>query len=90
MMREKIFISLNFDIEDMVYVIFEADRREISVDALVAEFVDQGMRRLALQAAWEEFVEGIIFDLAAKAEQMETALDVNAACRRSHRRRGRK
>lgn len=90
MMNEKVVIRVVVDFEDLVYVSEAAIRRGISVDALVTEFVGQGMRRLALAAAWEEFVEKIIFDLAAQAEGMETALDVHAARRRSHHRRGRK
>ncbi|MDP2196343.1 MAG: hypothetical protein Q8J72_10220 [Rhodocyclaceae bacterium] len=88
-MNEKITIPLVLELEDLVYVSTEAERRGISLDALITEFVDQGMRQLALVAAWEEFCEKIIFDLAAQAEEMETALDVHAARRRSHRRRGR-
>lgn len=84
-MNEKVKVTLNLDLEGMVYVHAEAERRGISVDALVLEFVDQGMRRLAIQAAWDEFVEEIIFDLARQVEEMETSLDVQAARERSRK-----
>ena len=76
-MSNLITIPITFRKEDLVYVREVAAIDGVSIDCLVARFVDEGMKRLAMQDNFNEVVEEIVVGLAKQAARTERELDLN-------------
>lgn len=82
-----ITIPLKFRAEDLVYVREVAAIDGVSIDCLIASFVDEGMKRRAMLDNFNEVVEEIVVGLAKQAARTDRELDLDTLFKRRGKRR---